>query len=84
MTGVTLEKTHDPHKYMFFEQVMRGGVSYIDKRYSEASKNKHIFYLDINNLYRHAMSQYLTYASFKWVKNIDKIEKKLMRNKKDS
>ena len=30
---------------MFFEQEMRGGVSYINKRYSEACKNKHILYL---------------------------------------
>ena len=33
MTGVTLEKISDPDKYMFFEQGMRGGVSYINKRY---------------------------------------------------
>ena len=73
MTGVTLEKINDPDKYMFFEQGMRGGVSYINKRYSEASKNKHILYLDMNNLYGHAMSQYLPYANFKWVKDINKI-----------
>ena len=38
MAGVTLGKISDPDKCMFFEQGMRGGVSYIDKRYSEASK----------------------------------------------
>ena len=37
MTGVTLEKINDPDKYMFFEQGMRGGVSYINKRYSKAN-----------------------------------------------
>ena len=84
MTGVTLEKISDPDKYMFFEQGMRGGVSYINKRYSEASKNKHILYLDMNNLYGHAMSQYLPYANFKWVKNIDKIKQKLMNIKSNS
>ena len=42
MTGVTLEKINDPDKYMFFEQGKKGGVSYIDKSYSEAYKNKHI------------------------------------------
>ena len=40
---------------------------------SKTSKNKHILYLHMNNLYGHAMSQYLSYANFKWVKNIDKI-----------
>ena len=69
---------------MFFEQGMRGGVSYINKRYSEASKNKHILYLDMNNLYGHAMSQYLPYADFKWVKDIHKIEQKLMNIKSNS
>ena len=49
---------------MFFEQGMRGGVSYINKRYSEVSKNKHILYLDMNNLHGRGTSQYLPYASF--------------------
>ena len=84
MTGVTLEKINDPDKYMFFEQGMRGGVSYINKRYSETSKNKHILYLDMNNLYECAMRQYLPISNFKRVKNIDKIEQKLMKIKNNS
>ena len=74
MTGVVLEKVSDLDKYMFFEQGMRGGVSYINKRYSKTSKNKHILYLDMNNLYGCAMRQYLPISDIKWVKNIDKIE----------
>ena len=85
ITGIELEKTSDRDKYMFFEQGMRGRVSYINKRYSEANNDycsdydkekpkKYILYLDMNNLYGHAMSQYLPHANFKWVKNIDKIE----------
>ena len=84
MTGVTLEKISDPDKYMFFEQRMRGGVSYINKRYSEASKNVNILYLDMNNLYGCAMRQCLPINNFKWVKNIDKIEQKSMRIKNNS
>ena len=71
MTKIELEKISDPDKYMFFEQRMRGGVSYVNKRYRCANNNycqdydkekseNHIIYLDINNLYGHAMSQYLT------------------------
>ena len=82
MAGVTLEKISDPDKYMFFEQGMRGGVSYINKRYSEASKNVNILYLDMNNLYGCAMRQYLPINNFTWVKSIDKIEQKLIRIKK--
>ena len=37
MTKIELEKINDPDKYMFFEQGMRGGVSYINKRYNEAN-----------------------------------------------
>ena len=84
MTGVTLEKVRDPDKCMFFEQGMRGRVSYINKRYSKTSKNKHILYLDMNNLCGCAMSQYLLISNFKWVKNIDKIEQKLMNIKNNS
>ena len=84
LTGVTLEKVNDPDKYIFFEKGMRGVVSYINKRYSKASKNDSILYLDMNGLYVCAMSQYLTINNFKWVKNIDKIEQKLMRIKNNS
>ena len=95
MTKVELEKISDPDKYMFFEQGMRGGVSYISKRYSKANNEycqdyykenpkKHILYLEMNNLYGHAMIQYLPYADFKWLKNIDEIKQKLMQIKKDS
>ena len=94
-TKTELEKINDPDKYMFFEQGMRGGVSYINKRHSKANNKyypdydktkpeKYILYLDMNNLYGHAMSQYLPYANFKWVKNIDKIKQNLIQMKKDS
>ena len=38
MTRVTLEKISDPDKYIFFEQEMRRGVIYINKRYSKTSE----------------------------------------------
>ena len=79
-----VRKISDPDKYMFFELGMRAWVSYINKRYSKASKNKHILYLDMNNLYGHAMNQYLPYANFELVKNIDKIKQKLMNIKSNS
>ena len=36
MTKIELEKISDPDKYMIFEQGMRCGVSYINKRYSNS------------------------------------------------
>ena len=61
---------------------MRGGISYIAKRQSKANNkyvknydltkpSKFITYLDTNNLYGWAMSGYLPYGRFKWLKNID-------------
>ena len=69
---------------MFFEQRIRGVISYINKRYSEASENVNILYLDMNNLYGCAISQYLLIDNFKWVKDINKIKEKLMSIKKNS
>ena len=37
MAKTELEKISDSDKYMFFEQGMRGGVSYINKRYSKTN-----------------------------------------------
>ena len=77
MDYLELEKISDPDKYMFFEEGVRSGISYINKRYKEVSENVLILYLDMNNLYGHAMSQYLPISNFKWVKNIDEIEQRL-------
>ena len=37
MTGVKLEKIFDIDMYLFTEKGLRGGISYIAKRYSEAN-----------------------------------------------
>ena len=52
--------------------------------YDKTKSEKYILYFDMNNLYGPAMSQYLPYANFKWVKNIDKIKQKLMNIKRNS
>ena len=49
MSEVELEKISDPDKYKFFAQGIRVGIRYINKRYSEASENVNILYLDMNN-----------------------------------
>ena len=38
----------------------------------------------MNNLYGYAMSQYLPHANFKWIKNINEIERKIMKIKGNS
>ena len=72
---------------LFIEKGMRGGISYIAKRQSKANNkliqsydvnkpSKFTMYLDANNLYGWAMSQYLPYGGFKWLnqKEIDKFD----------
>ena len=85
MANIELEKISDIDKYLFIEKGLRGGISYIAKRYAKAN-NKYmndydpkkqstfISYLDMNNLYGWAMSEYLPCGRFKWLKNIDKFD----------
>ena len=54
--------------YLFLEKRMRGGISYISKRYSKSEEDINIMYWDTNNLYGWAMgSNYLPYGGFKWL-----------------
>ena len=85
MTGMRLEKIVDIDMYLFIEKGLRGGISYIAKRYAKAN-NKYmndydsnkpstfITYLDKNNLYGWTMSEYLPYGEFNWLKNVDKFD----------
>ena len=78
MTGIELELISDVDVHLFIEKGMRGGISYIAKRYCKAN-NKYvkgydaskgdifIMYFDANNLYGWAMMQYLPYGGFKWM-----------------
>ena len=91
MTAVKLEKISDIDKYLFIEKELRGEISYIAKRYSKANiymngydpkrPSTFITDLDINNLYGWAMSEYLPYGGFKWLKNVDKFDVNLISEK---
>ena len=87
MTGVELELISDIDTNLFIEKGMRGGISYIAKRYSKASnkcmenydsseESVYIIYLDANNLCGWTMIQYLPNGGFKWLtkKEIDKFD----------
>ena len=94
MTSVGLEKIFYIDMYLFIEKELRGGISYIAKRYSKANNkymkdydpakpSKNILYLDLNNLYGWTMSGYLPYGRFKWLKNVDGFDVNSV-NKKNS
>ena len=42
--------------------------------YDPAKPSKYISYLDMNNLYGWAMSDYLPHGGFKWLKNVDNFD----------
>ena len=78
MTGVRLEKIVNTDIYLFIEKGLRGKFltllrannKYM-KNYDHKNPSKYISYLDMNNLYGWAMSSYLPYGGFKWLKNVD-------------
>ena len=85
MTDIKLELMVDIDMFQFIEKGMRGGTSYIANRYGKANNkhmknydekapSKYIMYLDANNLYGWAMSQYLPTGNFKWLSH-NQIEK---------
>ena len=87
MTNIKLELMTDVDMFQFIEMGMHGGVSYIANRhgktnnkymkeYDENVLSKYIMYLDANNLYGWAMSQYLPTGNFKWMseREIKKID----------
>ena len=64
--------------YLLFGKFMRGGVSYISKRYSKANnkylksydtkqESKHMIYFDTNSLNGCAISKFLPTSDFKWI-----------------
>ena len=65
MTGIELQKIDNIGMHLFSEKGIRGGVSYISKRYSRTDDNKASMYWDANNLFGWAMIQDLTYGVLK-------------------
>lgn len=88
-TQVELELFTDLDMYEFQESGIRGGLSQISTRhavannkymssYDPSKEDSYILYLDANNLYGWAMSQYLPTKNFKW--NSDEWTKEKIMN----
>ena len=67
MTSIKLENIDNIDAHLFLEKGMRGGVSYISKRYSKSDKNTNIMYWDANNLCGFSMIPDLPHSSFKFL-----------------
>ena len=89
-----LELLTDYDQHLFIDKGMRGGISMASKRYAKANNplvegydpekpNIHILYLDANNLYGWAMSQYLPTSGFRWVDDCQQLAKTIAEHPAD-
>ena len=87
-TGVKVKLMPYIDQLYFIERRIRGGVSYICKKYAKANNkyisdydptkpSSYIKYLDANNLYGWAMSEELPTGGFKWAYEIDLTRKSI-------
>ena len=70
-TDIKLQTLQDKDMILLLENNIRGGISSVmGNRYVKSDENKKILYIDANNLYGWAMSQYLPYDDIKFDKNV--------------
>ena len=70
-TNIKLQTLQDKDMILLLENNIRGGISSVmGDRYVKSDENKKILYIDANNLYGWAMSQYLPYDDIKFDNNI--------------
>ena len=76
MTGIESQKIDNINVHLFIEKGMRGGFSYIFKRYGSNKNDRTIMYWDTNNLYGWSMIQLLPVSDFKFLtqKEINKFD----------
>ncbi|GBM81901.1 hypothetical protein AVEN_22881-1 [Araneus ventricosus] len=96
MTNVKLDLLDDYDMILMLEKGLRGGVSQCCNRYGKANnkymknydkskESNYLMYLDANNLYGRARSQYLPYGEFEWCESYNvEINRKVSTLKDDS
>ena len=82
-TDAEIELIADPQMFQMIDNGIRGGVAMIVKRFAKANNpalgeeynpnlpTSYIIYLDANNLYGWAMSQFMPFKDFRWLKSDD-------------
>ena len=70
-TNIRLQTLQEKDLILLLENNIRGGISSVmGDRYIKSDENKKILYIDANNLYGWAMSQYLPYDDIKFDKKV--------------
>ena len=75
MTKLELKLIPGPDIYIFFEKGTRGGTSNryskVNNKYMKSNdqkqESKPVIFLDANNLYGYAMSNFILTSRFKWI-----------------
>ena len=68
-TNIKLDFIKDKELLLLLENIIRGGISSVmGPRYIESDENTQLLYIDANNFYGWAMSQYLPTGGFKKIK----------------
>ena len=81
---VDLKLITDPEMYNFFENGIRGGMTFVNKHHVAADENTELLYIDINNLYGWALSQPLPYGNFQWIYSINTLWELIENIKNDA
>ena len=70
-TDIKLRTLQDEDLILTLENIIRCGISSVmGDRYVKSDENKKILYIDANNLYGWAMSEYLLYDEIKFDRNV--------------
>jgi len=94
-TDVCLDLLTDIDDYKWIQDNIKGGISSCQKRYAKANNkymkefnqsepSSYLMYLDANNLYGWAMSQYLPHSDFAHVENLDQFTPEFIQSLADN
>ena len=93
-TSIELELLINYYQHLFIKKGVQGGISMMSKRHARANNprvegydpekpNNHILYLDANNLYGWAMSQFLPKVGFRCIEDCGQMAKTITEHPAD-
>ena len=74
-----VELVQDPELYSFFDNGIRGGMTFINKHHVVSDEVTQLLYIDINNLYGWALSQKLPCGEFRWLDTQEEMDEALRK-----